>query len=293
VDILGGIALGAGVVALSGALTVALTVRAFRVLKRPPAHSTAAFLADPGPDRRPGRPVVACVGASTVHGNTGFDFVAELARRHGDQYRFVNAGFNGDTAQNVLDRLDEVVAAQPDYAIVLVGGNDLVAIHQLLIPRIGRTDTPPEHTLDRYVEHLTRIVTRLKSETPATVALMSISVVGEDLNSTFNSYADGLNELMRRVAREQGVDYIPFNEELKSELARLDHTHGKNFADSPIPLLRAVWLRYVLGLPFDLIARLHGYRLLVDGMHLNSRGGRVAADQIDRWLTTVTSTPHP
>jgi lysophospholipase L1-like esterase len=257
--------------------------RAIGMLRRPPANSVAAFLADGTRDR----PVVEVIGASTVHGNTGFDFVAELARRRGDEFVFVNAGCNGDTSEKVLARLDPVIEVQPDFAVVLVGGNDLVAIHQLLIPAIGRTPSADPPSLQPYAETLTTIVKRLRSETRATVALMAISIVGENLDSRYNRYADELNAVMRQVADEQGLDFLPFNDVLKDDLRAAGAAHGKDFVDSSMPMFRSIWLHHTLGVSFDRISRHRGYRLLVDGMHLNSRGGRIAADQIEAWLDGV------
>ena len=76
---------------------------------------------------------------------------------------------------------------------------------------------------------------------------------------------------MRSVAEQQGVSFNASGDA------------GRTFVDSPLPMLRSLWLRHVLGLSFDRTAQLHGYHLLVGGMHLPRRGGLIAADLNEAW----------
>src|SRR5690242_1302903 len=89
--------------------------------QRAPANAPRRFARDPA------KKTVACLGASIVHGRMSADVVAALAARLGDEYQVVNAGVNGDLAYNARQRLPDVIACEPDYVVVLVGTNDVLA----------------------------------------------------------------------------------------------------------------------------------------------------------------------
>ena len=71
---------------------------------------------------------VVCFGASLTAGRVSFDYVELLnARPSLSGYRFVNHGVDGDLAWNGLQRLDKVIAGQPDAVSILIGTNDVNA----------------------------------------------------------------------------------------------------------------------------------------------------------------------
>jgi lysophospholipase L1-like esterase len=72
--------------------------------------------------RRPGTStLVACVGDSLTAGQLSADWVGMLAERLGPQgYEFVDAGVNSQLAWNVPQRLDEVIACDPEVVTLLV-----------------------------------------------------------------------------------------------------------------------------------------------------------------------------
>jgi acyl-CoA thioesterase-1 len=87
------------------------------------AGSTAA--AAPPPESPAVR--VVAFGDSLVSGKgatKGHDFVSVLSSLVGTDIK--NAGRSGDTTSKALKRLDSVLSRDPDIAIVLLGGNDLL-----------------------------------------------------------------------------------------------------------------------------------------------------------------------
>ena len=71
--------------------------------------------------------VVTCVGDSITHGNVSTNYVDMLERWLGEGYFFYNAGVNSDLTFTVLERLDDVIATQPDFVTLLIGTNDINA----------------------------------------------------------------------------------------------------------------------------------------------------------------------
>lgn len=87
-----------------------------------PAFCGAAAGAAPSPPVR-----VVAFGDSLVSGKgatKGNDFVSVLSNLVG--LDISNAGRSGDTTNSALRRLDPVLSRDPDIAIVLLGGNDLL-----------------------------------------------------------------------------------------------------------------------------------------------------------------------
>ena len=79
-------------------------------------------------DRKDAEPgdVVVCLGASIVRGRASVDFV-EILRSRLPQLEFVNGGVNGDTADDILQRLDPVIACPPKAIVILIGTSDAPA----------------------------------------------------------------------------------------------------------------------------------------------------------------------
>ncbi|MFV8052550.1 SGNH/GDSL hydrolase family protein [Mycobacterium sp. 48b] len=68
---------------------------------------------------------IVCAGDSITRGKLSADYIAMLRQRPvGERAEFVRAGVNGDLAHNLLQRLDTVIAADPDVVTVLIGTND-------------------------------------------------------------------------------------------------------------------------------------------------------------------------
>lgn len=69
------------------------------------------------------------LGNSLVHGVYGGNFVAGVAERL-PEHTIINAGISGSTIFNLLARLDDVLADDPDGVFILSGGNDAISYAQ-------------------------------------------------------------------------------------------------------------------------------------------------------------------
>lgn len=69
------------------------------------------------------------LGDSLTWGGYGGNFVTEVERLL-PEHRIINAGYGGNTVVNLLRRLADVLALQPDGVFVMVGGNDAISYSQ-------------------------------------------------------------------------------------------------------------------------------------------------------------------
>jgi lysophospholipase L1-like esterase len=221
----------------------------------------------------PQKKVIVCAGDSITHGNMSHDWVSELAAQHPEN-QFFNAGINADLSFTLLRRLDDIIKLQPQHINLLIGTNDVCfalgrQAHYFKLKKINRSDAP---TLQTYGQNLTKIVERLKNETTATISIMSLPVITEDLSHAANQMADQYSEAIKQVAKKEGIVYLPLREKQKEFLENAGKTGKTRFEDTD-KLLRLAGLRHhILGTDWDTITRQNGNLLTFDNLHLNSTG---------------------
>ena len=106
-------------------------------------------------------------------------------RMKGNDITVTGAGVNGDCSYNLLQRLDQIIAQRSDAVTVLIGSNDAWSTLSDANARkiVKRKNLPAAPTLSQYRENLAAIVARLRAKTDAQIALVSLPVLGQDLDS--------------------------------------------------------------------------------------------------------------
>jgi acyl-CoA thioesterase I len=234
---------------------------------------------------------VACFGASLTSGTVSFNYLDLLSARPAlKDFQFLNHGVNGDLAWNGLQRLHKVIEDDPDYVTIMIGTNDVNATmsERNWLRYKSFHHLPSRPTLDWYEENLKEIIVRLKAETAAKLALLSLSPIGEDLAHEANKKVEKYNKVVRRIAHDEDVDYLPLHEEMIAYL----FAHEADRAQLP-PMLayrdglhntaNALGL-HSTGLSWDEVSQRNGLLLLTDTLHLNSKGAAIVADLIEGWL---------
>lgn len=235
---------------------------------------------------------VVCFGASLTAGTVSFDYLELLSARPTlAGFRFINHGVNADLAWNGLQRLDKVIADHPDFVTILIGTNDVNATlsERNRLRYLSFNHLPQDPTLTWYEENLRAVITRLKQETTARLALLSLAVIGEDLEHEANRQVSRYNEVVRRVASDEAIDYLPLHERMVAYLKehegdratlppRLEYRDGLTNVGNAVAL-------HATGLTWDEVSRRNGLLVTTDTLHLNSVGAGMIADLIDRWLT--------
>jgi lysophospholipase L1-like esterase len=237
--------------------------------------------------------VVACLGSSSTAGQgQAFGWIDELSRRpQNARFAFKNLGVGGDFAYDALQRVPAVVATSPDRILVLVGANDVLA---MVFPNVQRflggfmKRHSREPSFEWFEENLAAIVTRLRAETRARIALSSLGPIGESPDSTdpnqrrLNELVAEFSATIKQSAAQHGTDYIPFYERLSAEIAA---SPGKALtAFRFLPIYADTFRYFVLRKTSDEIGAANGWKFHVDGVHLNRRGGMILADLVQDFL---------
>jgi lysophospholipase L1-like esterase len=239
---------------------------------------------------QPGERLVALIGDSITEGMMSYNYVDLLARHLGDQgYRFLNAGIGGDTAYNLLNRLSPIIKSKPYGIVIMVGTNDLSAYlrggHLAAINQAMKK-IPRAVTLEWYEEMMKRIVENLQRETSAHIALCSIPVLGEQLDSIPNQNVRLFNGALKALADELGMTYLPVFERMEQYLRVHQQGPGQGFdeAKSSKLMIRSIWNHNIRGHGWDDISAGNGLVLMTDTIHFNSRGGGILSALIEGWL---------
>jgi lysophospholipase L1-like esterase len=247
----------------------------------------------------PGEKLVTLFGDSITEGMMSCNYVNLLAQRmEGESYHFMNAGVGGDTAYNLLNRLRPIVESQPYAIVIMVGTNDISAyMHGGYLPAFYQRmkKLPRAVTLEWYTETLRQIVVDLQRDTSAHIALGSIPILGEQLDSIPNQDVRLFNGAIQALADELGVAYLPVHETMEQYL----HAHqagpgqGYDEARSMKWMGRSMWDHNICGRSWDEISAGHGLVLMTDTIHFNSRGAAIIADLIEGWLLQFAASSDP
>lgn len=236
-----------------------------------------------------GKKRIICCGDSLTLGTCSYNYVEDLARLLPEnEYEVVNAGQNSDLAWNVLQRLDEVVAVKPDYVVILIGTNDINATlsDENLdgYRRVKGITVRPD--LSWYLHTMQEIIGRLKKETSAQIACVSMPMIGEnsmdDVNRMTEEYALALDNLCRK----EKVAYIPFQEQQRVFLGDFPVSDRRGYDAKRVrwQVTAGAWYKLVLKVRWDTISRWHGYRTLIDGVHINRTSGKMLSNLIYNWI---------
>ncbi len=244
--------------------------------------------------KKPGEQLVVLFGDSITQGGMSSNYVDLLAQRmRGEGNRFMNAGIGGDTAYNLLNRLKPIVASHPDDIVILVGTNDLQAyLRGGYLPAYSQRikKLPQAMTLEWYNATLRQLVLTLQKETRARIALCSIPVLGEDLDSLPNQSVRLFNGTIKALADELAVAYLPVYESMEQFLRTHQQASGMAFDESRSGvMMRAIWDHNIRGRSWEDVSIRHGLLLTTDTIHFNHRGAQIIAELIEGWLHESTA----
>ncbi|MHA1743230.1 MAG: SGNH/GDSL hydrolase family protein [Candidatus Heimdallarchaeota archaeon] len=234
----------------------------------------------------PTKKKVVFIGDSLTRANVSKSFIEKVEEKlGGEKYQYINAGINSELSYHVLTRLESIQRLEPDYIIILIGTNDVnwefyTRHHKRLWKRLHLPEQP---TKQSYEENLTRIVKTLKEKAAkAKIALCSLPILGEKEQHPAFQEAITYSRIIEKVAKQEGVAYLPVNEEM---IAYLRKNPSKSKFNYSIRLVeRAIYHRYVRKQDLDEISKKFGFSLLTDQIHLNSKGAEIVANLVCDFL---------
>ena len=267
-------------------LTLLFVGGAYFLSERLPKNTPAKYLARKtrNDDQRS---VVVFVGDSITHGRIGVNYVEMIEDQLGEErIEFINAGINSELAWNNLQRVDEVIECEPDIVTVLIGSNDANATvyEDSMDFYVRRMKLPRNPDSNWYRESLLSLVKRIKTETSAKIALLSIPTSGADSHHPAFIRGCAIGQIVQGVAEEMKVTYLPLHEKMVESIQDTPVSAAYPYEKHLIGIFKGVLNRYLLRKSWDDIAQNSGFSLHVDYLHLNSDGARIIADLIGEFI---------
>lgn len=237
------------------------------------------------------RKKVVCIGDSITQGTQSYDYVSYLSQRL-PNFDFINAGIRRGFAWNMLQSLDPVIKLQPDFITILVGSYEIDATlsHKNLKKYKKKNKLPETPSPAWFRENLGQIIQKLQAETTARIALFSPPLLGENLEEESNYWSAKYSDIIKKVAGEYGVAYLPLNERERELHQSLEHMYPRDYKQGGRLFRRSAFRHYVLGKSWDEISERNGFLLTPDLFHKNSKGGKIIVHLIERFLLRVEET---
>ena len=225
----------------------------------------------------PEQQVLVCAGDSITHGNVSYNWVNVLREQLPNKIQVFNAGINSDLSDSLLNRIDDIIAVKPSLVSILIGTNDINAtLSKSALKRYYEQKKIPIGTLPSiksYQNNLTTIVRTLKSKTSAQIALVSLPVIGEDLNSLANQKVDEYSAVIKQIATAEQCSYLPFREQMHEFLRANPQPIRYSYAQTLSLMYKCIWGHFVLHKNWDELSQKNGFQLVTDNLHLNSVAG--------------------
>ena len=232
------------------------------------------------------RRVVICLGDSLTRGNAGSDYVEGLARRlEPSGYTVMNAGVNGELAWNLLQRVGDLVLAEPAWVILWVGTNDARACEdqQEAARYVRRMKLPQTPDLDFFRDHYSLLLDRLEKIPGVKLAVLTPPPLGERGGAPVDLIQEEVSGFIEEQAIRRGLHCIPVGRLLKDRLLA-DPCEGAPVYTAKASgglFVKAVFYHYLLGWNWDRISARHQMRLLTDMIHINDRAGAMVIDRVE------------
>ena len=266
-------------------LIILYTYTLFQAQKSP-FNSPANFLKEIAQSKN--NKTVVCIGNSITHGRVSYNYVNILSDDlSGHGYHFINAGINGNLAYNVVKRLDEIIKCDPDYVTVLIGTNDANASLSKKNSARYMNDMalPEEPNAKFFRKNVEELIFQLKKRTNAKIAILSLPPIGEEIDHIAYQRTKEYSVIIRDVAQENDVDYLPLHENITEYLISENHRPRLSYENGFRRIMINGFLsHFLLGTSFDKIATNNGFLIVTDFLHLNHRGAKMVADLIKNWI---------
>jgi len=155
---------------------------------------------------------IAFLGNSLVEGSYGGNFVAQVAARL-SQHTIINAGQNGNTIVNLLARLDDLLAQEPEIVFVFCGGNDAISYSQPDTRRYyERVMKVPDGmiTPDQFRSHFRDLLTRIQ----LAQAVAYVGLAPMEANLTVAAAMQQYNQIAAEVCSSLNVPTLDLTQSL-------------------------------------------------------------------------------
>ncbi|MCS1390542.1 GDSL-type esterase/lipase family protein [Lysinibacillus boronitolerans] len=213
---------------------------------------------------------VGLIGDSLTEGRPGVSFYNVLKLQY-PHISFDNLGNPGETIKSLFTRLEKApLQSSYDLLIIWIGVNDVYS--KLL--KVQAQPVAKDHI--EFEEYCLKVVEKAHAASK-NVVLVSPALVGEDLQNHSNKEIKDLTSVMESIALKSGNIYFVNMQNIFKE--HLEHLECSGFINTNVIRVLLDVLFYKNPLRIDKLSQKRGLHLTLDGVHLNSKGADLVAQQ--------------
>jgi lysophospholipase L1-like esterase len=216
------------------------------------------------------------LGDSLIWGQYGGNFVAEIAARK-PEHTLINAGQVGNTILNLLQRLDDVLALEPDGIFIAVGGNDAISYSQPATrPYYRQVQGVPNGivTPDLFVRSYRDLLTRVQ----LAHVLAWVALEPAEYNPEVVTAVREFNGLAKATAESFSIPVLNL-------MTRLTPVHIPQRPPLTLNDINRIGQRIASGwADYEAERQREGYSFSFDGLHLTPETARHVAEWVIEFL---------
>jgi lysophospholipase L1-like esterase len=222
--------------------------------------------------------IIACIGDSLTHGNIGQSWVDYLRQEFPNDV-FLNEGINGNTAWQVIQRLDPILQCKPDLIILMIGTNDALGSFDINSGlRYKKNNELPEvPTFEKYKKHFNELIEKIGLQSK--IAICTLPPIGENVNSEVNKHVNLFNDYIKLIANQKKLSLLPVSDALWSDIQSRTYPLKLEYNPKARLIMRrilgGIFHHYLFKKSWNDISRAKGQWILFDQIHLNERGAEI------------------
>ena len=253
----------------------------FRSLGELPLNNPKTYLKNKRDD---GKEIVVLIGDSLTHGNVQPSWVNSMRKKMGEDFEFINAGINGETTNDVLNRINEILACDPNIATLLIGNNNLMGSFERN-ERNYKKSKQVEWSIYGFENEYRMIVKKL-IENNITLAVSSLMSYGEEIGSDEFERTREYSKIIKKIADEFSLYYIPLFEEIEKYLIEKGGNSNlpKIENDSLIMLQNFMVKKILLKQSWDKISTDSRFKVTLDHIHFNNYSANLMESMVSEFI---------
>ena len=253
----------------------------FRSLGELPLNNPKTYLKNKRDD---GKEIVVLIGDSLTHGNVQPSWVNSMRKKMGENFEFINAGINGETTNDVLNRINEILACDPNIATLLIGNNNLMGSFERN-ERNYKKSKQVEWSINGFENEYRMIVKKL-IENNITLAVSSLMSYGEEIGSDEFERTREYSKIIKKIADEFSLYYIPLFEEIEKYLIEKGGNSNlpKIENDSLIMLQNFMVKKILLKQSWDKISTDSRFKVTLDHIHFNNYSANLMESMVSEFI---------
>jgi len=253
----------------------------FRSLGELPLNNPKTYLKNKRDD---GKEIVVLIGDSLTHGNVQPSWVNSMRKKMGEDFEFINAGINGETTNDVLNRINEILSCDPNIATLLIGNNNLMGSFERN-ERNYKKSKQVEWSINGFENEYRMIVKRL-IENDIKLAVSSLMSYGEEIGSVEFERTREYSKIIKKIADEFSLYYIPLFEEIEKYLIEKGGNTNlpKIENDSLIMLQNFMIKKILLKQSWDKISTDSRFKVTLDHIHFNNYSANLMESMVSEFI---------